>query len=61
MEDFPFTDADAGVTPLMGLVTIVATQVLHGAVGVDFNLIDGKEAEALAIKTFICLWACTSA
>ena len=38
------------MTALMGLVAVVTSEVLHGAIVSDFNLIDGKEAEALAGK-----------
>ena len=47
------------MTALVGLVTVMATQVLHGAIRIDGNFIDGKEAEALATKMFVCLLPCT--
>ena len=50
VKDFPFTNADAGMTALMGLVAVMATEVLHGAVVGDGYFIDGKEAETFAIE-----------
>ena len=50
VKDFPFTNADAGMTALMGLITVVATEVLHGAVIGYCYFIDGKEAETFAIE-----------
>ena len=35
VEHFPFPDTDASVTALMGLVTVMATEVLHRAVICD--------------------------
>jgi len=50
VEDFPFTYADAGVTSLMGLVSIMATEILHRAVSIYLDFIDGKETEAFAFE-----------
>ena len=50
MEDFPFANADAGMTALVGLVAVMAAEVLHGASSIDSDFIDGKETEALACK-----------
>lgn len=50
VEDFPLTDADADMTALMRLVAIVAAEILHRAIVRDFDLIDGKEAEALSFE-----------
>lgn len=61
MEQFPFTDADAGVAALMRLVTIVTTEVLHGAVIGNDDFINGKETEAFASKALVSLLACISA
>ena len=48
MEQFPLADTNAGMTALMGLVTVVTTEILHGAVIGYGNFIDGKKTEALA-------------
>ena len=40
VENFPLTHADAGMTTLVGLVTIMAAEVVHGAVRGDGDLID---------------------
>ena len=32
VEDFPLANGDAGMTALVGLVAVMATEVLHGAV-----------------------------
>ena len=61
MEDFPFADADAGVTALMCLVTVVTTEELHGTVIRDGYLINGKEAETFATKTLVRLLICVPA
>ena len=50
MEDFPLADADTGVTALMRLVTVMATEVLHGAIIRDGYFIDGKKAKTRAIE-----------
>ena len=50
VEQFPLADADAGVTALMGLVTIVTTEVLYGASRVHFDFINRKKAETLSIE-----------
>jgi hypothetical protein len=50
VEDFPFANTDAGMTALVGLVAVMAAEVLHGASSIDSNFIDGKETEALACK-----------
>jgi hypothetical protein len=42
MQQFPLANADAGVTALMRLVTVMTTEVFHGAVISDGNLIHGK-------------------
>ena len=42
----PIADTDAGVTALMTLVTIVAAEVMHMALFVDGDFIDGEETEA---------------
>ena len=59
VEDFPLANADAGMTALMSLVTVMATEVLHRTVIRDCYFIDGKETEALAAKTLVRLLACT--
>ena len=59
MEDLPFSDADAGVTSLVGLVTVMATEILYRAIVRDFDFIDGKKTETLATETFVCLLTCT--
>ena len=61
MEDFPFADADAGVTALVGLVTVMTTEVLHVTVIRDGYLINGKEAEAFTAKTLVRLLSCVPA
>ena len=50
VKDFPFTNADAGMTALMGLVAVMATEVLHRAIIRDCYFIDGKEAETFAFE-----------
>ena len=50
MHDFPVTYADTCVTPLMALVAIMTAKVLHLALTVNGNFIDGKEAEPRASK-----------
>ena len=57
MEDFPFVNADAGVTALVGLVAIMTAKILHRAIVRNGNFIDGKKAEAFTIETFVCLLA----
>ncbi len=32
MQQFPFADADAGITTLVSLITVMAAEVLHGSV-----------------------------
>ena len=61
VEDFPLSYADAGMAALMGLVAVLTTKVLHRSVIRDFNLIDGKETEALAAKTLVRILTCASA
>ena len=41
VEDFPLANADAGVTALVSLVAVMATQVLHGAIVSNSDLING--------------------
>ena len=60
MEDFPFTNADAGVAALVGLVTVMTAEVLYRAVVGYCDFIDGKEAETFAIEMFVSLLACIS-
>ena len=60
VEDFPLANADAGMTALMSLVTVMATEVLHRTSRVDFDFINGKNTETLSIETFVCLLACIS-
>ena len=60
VKDLPLTNADAGMTALMGLVTIVTTEILHSAGSIDFDFINGKNTETLSIETFVCLLACIS-
>ena len=55
MQQFPLADADAGVTALMGLVAVMTSEVLHGSIIRDCNLIDGKKAKALATEMFVFL------
>ena len=50
MKDLPLADADAGVTALMGLVAVMTSEVLHGAIVRDGNFIDGKKTEAFSIE-----------
>ncbi len=60
MEQFPLTNADAGMAALVRLVTVMATKVLHGAIIGNSDFIDGKEAKAFATKTFVLLLVCIS-
>ena len=46
MKNLPVAYTDAGVTALMALVAIVTAKVLHLALLVDSNFIDGKKSEA---------------
>ena len=32
MQQFPLADTDAGVTTLVGLIAVMTTEVVHGAV-----------------------------
>ena len=59
VEQFPLADADAGVTALMGLVTIVTSEVLYGASRVHFDFISplpGNTFEVLSKfkKVLVC-------
>lgn len=45
MEDFPFTNADTGMTCLMGLIAIMATEVLHSTLIANDDFIDGKKTD----------------
>ena len=58
VEDFPLADADAGVTALVSLVAVMATQVLHGAIVSNSDLINGENAKALAPNPLVRLLAC---
>ena len=40
VENFPLTLADAGMTTLVGLVTIMTAEIVYGAVRGDGDLID---------------------
>ena len=60
VEHFPFPDTDASVTALMGLVTIVTTEILHSASSIDFDFINGKKTETLASETFVRLLVLSS-
>ena len=62
VKDFPFTTANAGMTALMGLVAVMATEVLHRAIIRDCYFIDGKEAETFATEAFayFCVFISTS-
>ena len=55
MKDLPFINTDAGVTALMGLVTVMTTEVLHNAVARDSDFIDRKDTKTFATKTFVCI------
>jgi hypothetical protein len=55
VEDFPLANADAGMTALVSLVTVMAAEILHRAIIRDFDLIDEKKTEALTTETFVCL------
>ena len=50
MQYFPIAYADAGVTALMTLVAIVAAEVMHIALFVDGDLINGKKTEAGTVE-----------
>ena len=43
VEDFPLANADAGMTALVSLVTVMAAEILHRAIIRDFDLIDEKK------------------
>ena len=55
VEDFPLANADAGMTALVSLVTVMAAELLHRAIIRDFDLIDEKKTEALTTEKFVCL------
>ena len=40
VENFPLTHADAGMTTLVGLVTIMTAEIVHGAIRGNRDLID---------------------
>ena len=46
MQNFPVTDADAGVTALMTLIAIVTTKEKHLSLLVDSDFINRKKAKA---------------
>ena len=53
MQYLPIADADAGVAgvaALMTLVAIVAAEVMHIALFVDGDLINGKKTEAGTVE-----------
>ena len=60
VEHFPFPDTNASMTALMGLVTIVTTEILHSAGSIDFDFINGKKTETLASEAFVRLLVLSS-
>lgn len=51
VEHLPFSYADASMTALMRLVTIVTTKILHGASRTYFYLVNSENTKASATET----------